>query len=89
MARLVDWELNTVELPFVEQPCGLGWRHVEGDIDKPSATGRTTFTEVVQEASLRRQLRALNLHDGQAWLDEARLSQAVNAISCIPAHRLM
>ena len=57
----MGWELETVEKPFVEQLLTMGWRHVEGDLDAPARTGRTTFTEVIQEAPLRRQLNALTL----------------------------
>jgi type I restriction enzyme, R subunit len=85
----MGWELETVEKPFVEQLLTMGWRHAEGDIDAPAQTGRSSFTEVIQKAALRRQLHALNLHDGQPWLDDERLSQAVGAIARIPAHRLM
>lgn len=85
----MGWELETVEKPFVEQLLTMGWSYVQGDIDMPEATGRTNFTEVVQEAALRRQLHTLNLRDGQPWLDAERLSQAVAAITRIPAHRLM
>lgn len=68
----------------------MGWCHVEGDLDDPARTGRTSFTEVIQEATLRRQLYALNLNaSGKPWLDEERLSQAVGAITRISAHRLM
>lgn len=89
----MGWEVETVEKPFVEQLLTMGWRYVEGDLDHPAATGRTSFTEVIQEAALRQQLHALNLReiDGQAapWLDEERISQAVGAITRIGAHRLM
>lgn len=89
----MGWELVTVEKPFVEQLVGMGWRYVEGNLDDPAATGRASFAEVVQEATLRRQLHALNLHDvggvGQPWLDAERLTQAVAAITRIPAHRPM
>src|SRR2546428_2486534 len=85
----MGWELETVEKPFVEQLLMMGWRYVEGDLDTPAHTGRTSFTEVIQEATLRRQLYALNLHEGQPWLDDERLSQAVGALARIPAHRLM
>ena len=94
--NVMGWELETVEKPFVEQLVAMGWRYVEGNLDNPAATGRSSFAEVVQAATLRRQLRALNLHDvgavggvGQPWLDAERLSQAVAAITRIPAHRLM
>jgi type I restriction enzyme R subunit len=83
-------ELETVEKPFVEQLLAMGWRYVEGDLEAPAATSRTTFTEVIQEATVRRQVHALNLDaTGEPWLDDERLSQAVGAITRIPAHRLM
>ncbi|MES2362617.1 MAG: type I restriction endonuclease subunit R [Pseudomonadota bacterium] len=85
----MGWELEAVEKPFVEQLLTMGWRYVEGDIDTPARTGRASFIEVIQEATLRRQIRALNLRDGRPWLDDERLSQAVGAITRIPAHRLM
>ena len=85
----MDWELETVEKPFVEQLLAMGWHHAEGDLDDPARTHRTSFTEVIQEATLRHQLHALNLHDGQPWLDDERLTQAVAALTRIPAHRLM
>ena len=89
----MGWELDTVEKPFVEQLLGLGWRHIEGDLDHPATTGRTNFTEGIQEATLRRKLRELNLRevDGRAipWLDDERLSQALGAVTRIGAHRLM
>ncbi len=86
----MGWELEAVDKPFVEQLTSMGWSYLEGDLDTPARTGRTAFTEVVQEATLRRQLHALNLDGaGQPWLDDERLSQAVGAITRIPAHRLM
>ncbi|MBK6471217.1 MAG: type I restriction endonuclease subunit R [Betaproteobacteria bacterium] len=86
----MGWELEAVEKPFVEQLLAMGWRYLEGDLDSPAATSRISFTEVIQEARLRRQLHALNLDaTGQPWLDDERLSQAAGAITRIPAHRLM
>lgn len=86
----MGWEVETVEKPFVEQLLTMGWQHTEGDLGASVATSRTNFTEVIQEATLRRQVHALNLDaTGQPWLDAARLSQAVGAITRIPAHRLM
>ena len=85
----MGWELETVEKPFVEQLQSMGWRYVEGDLDAPGRTGRTSFTEVIQDATLRRQLHSLNLHEGQPWLDNDRISQAIGALTRIPAYRLM
>ncbi len=86
----MGWELEDVEKPFVAQLQALGWAHIEGSIDDPSVTGRTSFAEVIQEEVLRCQLRALNLgSDGAPWLDEARLSEAVAAITRLGTHKLM
>ena len=86
----MGWEIDAVEKPFVEQLVGMGWHYVEGDLDAPASTGRGSFADVIQEATLRRQLQALNLDAaGQPWLDDERIGQAVAAITRIPAHRLM
>lgn len=39
----MGWELATVEKPFVEQLLGMGWRHLQGDLDTPASTGRSSF----------------------------------------------
>lgn len=83
------WELEAVERPLVEQLGGLGWRFTAGDLDSPGATGRKNFSEVIQTDLLRRQLRDLNLHDGRPWLDDERLTQAISALTRMPAYRLM
>jgi len=86
----MGWELEDVEKPFVAQLQALGWSHIEGSIDDPAVTGRTGFAEVIQEGVLREQLRALNLGpDGSPWLDDARLDEAVAAITKLGTHKLM
>lgn len=86
----MGWELDDVEKPFVAQLQALGWHHIEGSIDAPSVTGRTGFAEVIQESVLRDQLRTLNLGpDGTPWLDEARLAEAVSAITRLGTYKLM
>lgn len=86
----MGWELEDVEKPFVAQLEGLGWGHVEGSLDDPKVTGRGSFSEVIQEGVLRERLRALNPGpDGQPWLDDARLSEAVAAITRLGTHKLM
>jgi len=86
----MGWELEDVEKPFVAQLQALGWTHTEGSLDHPATTGRTSFAEVIQEGVLREQLRALNPGpDGQPWLDEERLSEAVAAITRLGTHKLM
>lgn len=85
----MGWELEEVEKPFVEHLTAIGWSHIEGSIDDPQITGRSSFNEVIQETVLRDQLRTLNLRDGAPWLDEARISEAIAAITRVAAPRLM
>ena len=86
----MGWDLEDVEIPFVAQLQALGWSHIEGSIDDPAVTGRTSFAEVIQEELLREQLRALNPGpDGAPWLDEVRLDEAVTAITKLGTHKLM
>ena len=87
-------ELEDVEKPFVAQLQSLGWAYTEGSLDTPALTGRSTFTEVIQAGVLRERLRALNpgpahINGGQPWLDDARLSEAVAAITRLGTHKLM
>lgn len=83
-------ELDDVEKPFVAQLQALGWAHDAGSLDDPAVMGRTGFAEVIQEGVLREQLRALNPGaDGAPWLDDARLSEAVAAITRLGTHKLM
>jgi type I restriction enzyme R subunit len=85
----MGWELSEVEKPFVAQLMGMGWRHIEGDVDDPAVTGRASFAQVVQESILRAKLAELNTRDGRPWLDDERISQAVSAITRIGAAKLM
>ncbi len=86
----MGWELKDVEKPFVDHLQALGWAYKAGSLDDPAVTGRTRFAEVIQEVLLREQLRALNPGpDGAPWLDEARLSEAVAAITHLGTHKLM
>lgn len=86
----MGWELEDVEKPLVAQLKSLGWSHIEGSLDNPAVTSRATFAEVVQESVLREQLLTLNAGpDGQSWLDEARISEAVAAITRLGVAKLM
>jgi type I restriction enzyme R subunit len=86
----MGWELEDVEKPFVAQLQALGWSYTEGSLDNPAATSRSSFTEVIQNGVLCERLRALNPGpDGNPWLDEARQSEAVAAITRLGTHRLM
>lgn len=75
-------EYDDVEKPFIDQCVAMGWTAQTGTKDDPGLTGRTSFKEVIAEATLRERLRAINPGpDGQPWLDEARLSEAVSALT--------
>ncbi|QIB50090.1 type I restriction endonuclease subunit R [Pseudomonas sp. OIL-1] len=85
----MGWELEDVEKPFVTQLQGLGWAHIEGSLDIPAVTGRSSFAEVIQSAVLRARLRAINLRDGQPWLDDERIAEALATITRLGAAKLM
>lgn len=75
-------EYDDVELPFLNQCRAMGWQVQEGSKDDPTLTGRSSFRDVMAEATLRERLRSINLGpDGQPWLDDARLSEAVSALT--------
>lgn len=85
----MGWELEDVEKPFVAQLQGLNWQHTEGSLDDPATTGRNSFSEVIQRAALTERLRAINLRDGQPWLDEQRIAEAFAAITRVGTGKLM
>ncbi|PSQ91286.1 MAG: restriction endonuclease subunit R, partial [Proteobacteria bacterium SW_6_67_9] len=78
-------EYHEVELPFIRQLEQLDWNYVEGSLDDPAVTRRDDFSQVIQQPVLREQLRRINRNDGDEWLDDERLSQAIGALTRIPA----
>jgi type I restriction enzyme R subunit len=83
-------EYGRVELPLVEQLEGLGWSHIEGSKSDPGVTGRVSFWDVFLEGRLRDALRRINLdQDGQPWLGQGRVAQAVGALTRPKAVRLI
>lgn len=85
----MGWELDDVEQPFVAQLQGMGWTHIEGNLDIPAVTGRNNFAEVIQEAQLSERLRAINLRDSEPWLDDVRIAEAVATITRLGTAKLM
>ena len=74
-------EYTEVEVPLVDQLVGQGWAHIEGDKYNPALTERSSFREVLLEGRLRDALLRINPGpDGQPWLDDSRLSEAVSAL---------
>lgn len=75
-------EYGDVEKPFIDQCVAMGWTAQLGTKDDPTLSGRTSFKEVIAEATLRERLRAINPGpDGQPRLDDTRLSEAVSALT--------
>ena len=79
-------ERNHVEKPFLEQLAGLGWNILDLEKDqKPSDTGRNSFTDVVLEPRLRTQLRVIN-----PWLAEDQIDDVVKRLTAsFPGNDLM
>jgi type I restriction enzyme R subunit len=74
----------------------IGWEHLEGappDVfrpEDPAASERESFGEVLLEKRLRTAMREINLGpDGDPWLDEERISQAVAELTRIGATGLL
>jgi type I restriction enzyme R subunit len=71
-------ERNHVEKPFLDQLKSLGWDIIDltDEKQKPSDTGRESFTEVVMPAVLRRQLTVIN-----PWLEEDQVEEVVKQLT--------
>ncbi len=82
-------EFTDVEKPFLDQLADLGWRVVTGSVEFPSVSGRGSFREVLLKKDLAKALRRINRRDGEPWLDQVRISQAVSALERIGAQRLI
>lgn len=83
-------EVTLVEQPFIDQLVSMGWLHTTGNLDFPTATGRESFRDVLLLSDLRTALQRINLGpDGQPWLDDVRLNQAVNALTKLGPSKLL
>jgi len=83
-------EFEHVEQPFIDQLMSMGWKHITGSLDHPSVTARENFREVLLVPDLRKALIEINRNaEGEVWLDEGRVSQAVSALQRPGAHKLM
>lgn len=83
-------EYTHVERPLIEQLKQMGWQHLTGDIDVPDFTERTHFGEVLLQSRLREALLRINTNEqGEPWLDEGRLRQAIGALERLGASKLM
>lgn len=90
------YEFVLVEQPLIARLEAMGWRHVRGSAPDaavptdPKQSFRTSFAEAVLESVLRRKLRQLNLDgNGDEWLDERRITQAVGELTRTGATSLL
>ena len=89
MAQTPD-EKTYVEIPFIEQLKGMGWDHIEGDIDVPYLTERESFQDVLLTKRLRKAIKKINLNDeGKPWLDDDRVNEVVSRLERISAPKLL
>jgi len=82
-------EYFDVEAPFIAQLVRMGWKHIPGNVDNPTVTGRESFRDVLLKSDLRAALQRVNLRQGKPWLDDERSSQAVSALERIAAPNLI
>jgi len=89
-------ECIQVEAPLLRQLTLMGWEHLPGQAEgafkpeDPTASGRESFAEVLMDSRLRTALRDINLGpDGEPWLDDARISQALGELTRTPAGGLL
>jgi type I restriction enzyme R subunit len=85
----IEWERDLVERPFCRQLQAMGWDWIEADPDLPESSERTSSREVLLKGRLTKALRAINLHDGQPWLDDARIEKMIRDLEQAPGHRPM
>jgi len=83
-------EFTYVEQPFIDQLVGMGWKFTTGNLDFPTASGRSSFREVLLHDDLKQALRRINRNEeGNEWLDEGRIATAVSAIERLAPPKLM
>jgi type I restriction enzyme, R subunit len=90
-------EYDFCELPTIRQltamaqlPGGLGWTHVEANPQATTPEHRDSYHDVLLTHRLRQHLRAINLDaNGQPWLDDRRLTQAINQLERLGPGKLM
>lgn len=85
----IEWESILVERPFCEQLKTIGWQWLEGDTDVPELTERASFREILLKDRLAAALRKLNTRDGQPWLDDDRISLAIQELVQAGGHAVM
>jgi len=90
-------EYTVTELPTIAQlqkmqqlPGNLKWEHIEANHLATTPEERNNYQEVLLLPRLQRKLREINLDDsGNPWLDERRITQAINQLQRLGPGKLM
>ena len=83
-------EFTEVEQPFIDQLVSMGWTHSSADGLDPSALGRESLRDVLLRQDLKQALHRINLAPaGNPWLDDGRITQAINTLERIGTAKLM
>ena len=90
-------EYRYTELPTIQQlqkmqwlPGNLYWEHIEADPLAPTPEQRHSYHEVLLLPRLQQKLREINLDSqGNPWLDERRINQAINQLERLGPGKLM
>ena len=74
-------EYTEVERPLLAQLVAIGWDFIQGDLEYPAKTCRTSFSETVLLERLRAAFRRINRDEqGQEWLDDLTIDRAVREL---------
>lgn len=74
-------EFTQVERPLLKQLVAMEWDFVQGDVEYPAKTFRTSFRETVLEPRLKDAIRRINKDDrGNEWLDDLTIDRAIREL---------
>jgi type I restriction enzyme R subunit len=74
-------EFTQVERPLLKQLVAMEWDFVQGDLEYPAKTFRTSFRETVLEPRLKAAIRRINKDDhGNEWLDDLTIDRAIREL---------
>src|SRR5450756_313460 len=86
----IDSEYREVEQPLLDRLSSLMWQYLGGDKFDPALSSRESFRQVTLERRLRSKILEINPgSDGQPWLDDSRLSEAVTSLTRTEASKLI
>src|SRR5205823_8937919 len=74
-------EYTEVERKLLLQLVVMGWDFIQGDLDYPAKTGRSSFSQAVLMERLRSAFRRINKDEnGLEWLDDLTLDRVTREL---------